>query len=107
VHNECGDVLFDDRNLQHEFSKHAKDFGVDGDGNKSNSKLFWDRLLNHIENSTDIIEVTYRGTINVTHYYNSKTNVLVMVSSNGQFVGGWKLSLSQIENLFRSNHNIQ
>jgi len=59
-----------------------------------------------MENITNPIQGTYRGTINVTHYYDPVTGVNAMVDSAGNFVGGWKLSPQQITNLLR-NGNIQ
>ena len=77
--------------LQHEF-KHATDFGVNGTWNKTNGELFSKAIENHVNNVSTPIAGTYRGTINVNHYYNSVTGVNVMVDLGGNFVGGWKLS---------------
>ena len=49
---------------------------------------------------------TYRKTIQVYHYYNPQTGVDTMIDPSGNFIVGWKLSPSQIENLFR-NGNVQ
>lgn len=91
--------------LQHEF-KHAGDFGVTGNWNNANGELFSNTIKNHINNVTNPIQGTYRGTINVTHYYDPVTGVNAMVDSAGNFVGGWKLSPQQITNLLK-NGNIQ
>ena len=49
---------------------------------------------------------TYRGH-NVYHYYDSTTNLNVMINrSNNTFVSGWRLSSEQIFNL-KKNGNIQ
>jgi hypothetical protein len=44
---------------------------------------------------------TYRGTIKVTHHFDPATGLNAMIDEAGNFVGGWKLSQQQIENLLR------
>jgi hypothetical protein len=39
--------------------------------------------------------------IKVTHYFDEKTNLNVMLDENGNWVGAWKLTKEQKDNLFR------
>jgi hypothetical protein len=68
--------------------------------------LFSNAILDHIDSVKNPIAGTYRGTTHVTHYYDSATGIDVMVDSAQNFVGGWKLSSQQVENLLR-NGNVQ
>ncbi|HIE29948.1 TPA: hypothetical protein EYP66_21990 [Candidatus Poribacteria bacterium] len=64
-------------------------------------------MQNHVSNPVvQQIKGTYRGTIPVTHYFNPVTDVNVMIDANNNFVGGWRLSLTQIQHLLTSG-NIQ
>ena len=91
--------------LQHEF-KHAIDFGIQGNWNKANGELFNNAIHRHVNNISNPVTGTYRGTLNVKHYYDPTTGVNVMVNTSGEFVGGWKLSSQQVSNLLR-NGNVQ
>jgi len=86
--------------LQHEF-KHAKDFGISGNWNKANGQAFETALQRHI---VDPKTRAFKGTFNdqpVTHYYNSTTGNNVFIRPNGDFWGGWKLSLPQTEHILK------
>ena len=52
------------------------------------------------------IEGTYRGTINVTHYYDRATRLWVAVDESNNFVAGWKLSQDQ-EQYLDQGGNVQ
>jgi Colicin D len=84
---------------------HAADFGVTGNYNQSTAQEFVNAMSNHIDNATPI-SGTYRGTIDVTHYFDSTTNLNVMFDTNGNFISGWRLSADQAANLLRSG-NVQ
>ena len=49
---------------------------------------------------------TYRGNMEVYHFYDSKTGINTMIDRSGNFIGGWKLSVDQIGNLLRTG-NVQ
>jgi len=59
--------------------------------------------MNSVKNP---ISGTYRGNMEVYHFYDAKTGLNTMIDKSGDFVGGWKLSADQIANLLRSG-NIQ
>jgi hypothetical protein len=91
--------------LQKKF-KHAADFGVKGNWSKNNGELFNQAVIKHVDSVKNPISGTYRGTQKVTHYYDSKTGLNVMVDSSGNFISGWKLSPKQIKHLLE-NGNVQ
>lgn len=105
--NSGGSIKIDPRNLQHEYSSHAADFGITGNWNKQNGRAFQQAILDHIHGKdTQIIQGTYRGNVSGTHYYNPKNNLWVFVDRNGTYRAGWKLSLEQQKYLL-SNGNIR
>jgi hypothetical protein len=105
--NSSGSINIDPRNLQHEYSSHAGDFGITGNWSKKNGQSFQQAILDHINGKdTQVIQGTYRGNISGTHYYNPKNNLWVFVDSNGTYRAGWKLSLEQQKYLL-SNGNIR
>jgi hypothetical protein len=79
--------------LQHEF-KHAFQFGIEGNWNKANGAKFAEALQKHIDN-TPGRDGTYRGIMKVTHYYDEKTKLNVMLDEHGNLVGAWKLAPRQ------------
>ncbi|WZU00995.1 hypothetical protein MGH68_16180 [Erysipelothrix sp. D19-032] len=80
--------------LQHEF-KHAKDFGIEGNWNKANGDAFQNALNNHVKSADSILQSTYRGQ-DVHVYINSVTGNGTYFDLNGNFIGGWKFSLEQM-----------
>ncbi len=90
---------FPPRTLQHEYTQHAPDFGITGNWNKANRDLFIQDLENHIQNAPIQIEGIFRSTIPVTHYYDPNTQNWVAVDKNNNFVGSWRLSDAQRDNL--------
>jgi hypothetical protein len=67
-------INFEPRNLQHEYSSHAGDFGITGNWNKQNGQAFQQAILDHINgNDTQMIQGTYRGNISGTHYFDNVT----------------------------------
>jgi hypothetical protein len=93
-----GLLKIEQRSLQHIFSRHAKDFGVTGNWNKSMAGEFEGVLQGHMKGLTPI-QGTYRGTQQVLHYYNPSTGLNVMTDMSGNLVGGWRLSADQIRYL--------
>jgi hypothetical protein len=76
--------------------KHAKHFGLSGNYNKENARLFEQKLAEHIKSpDTVVVAGTYRGKQNVVHYYNPKTNLNVMKDMDGNFISGWELAKGQ------------
>ncbi len=99
---ESDSVKFDEVQLQKKYNSHAKDFGVKGNYSNTNRQAFESALKSHIDDSNTIaIKGTYRGNIDVTHYFNPQNNLNVMVKSDGSFLSGWRLNNSQIQNLFK------
>ena len=101
VHNQC---KFDLKKLPHHF-KHALDFGILGNWNKANGEAFMAAIEDHIANTIGT-PGTYRGSIAVTHHYDSGTGLWAAVDTSNNFVAGWKLSPNQATNLL-SHGNIQ
>jgi hypothetical protein len=70
--------------LQHLF-KHAVDFGITGHWNNQTAETFEETIHNHINNpQVETIEGTYRGIVEVTHFFDPTTN-LCRVSKNAVF----------------------
>jgi hypothetical protein len=86
------------RSLQHMFSRHAKEFGITSNWSKTAAKEFEGVLQNHVQGLKPI-QGTYRGTQEVLHYFDPKTELNVMTDMSGNLVGGWKISNDQITSL--------
>ena len=93
-------VQFSTRKLQHEY-KHAGDYGISGNWNSANGKAFEDAIRRQMDTVAHPILGTYRGNIQVYHFFNPKTGVDTMIDIHGNFVAGWRLSPEQIECLLR------
>lgn len=91
--------VFSPKNLPHEFSRHAPDFGVMGQWNTANADLFKQAIQNHIAAAPQQIVGTYRGTIAATHYYDPASSLWAAVDSANTFLAGWKLYPSQVISL--------
>jgi hypothetical protein len=93
--------------LQHVYFKHAVDFGVTGPWSAANGALFEQALQDHINDPATVqIQGTYRGALNVTHYYDLVTHRNVMVDAADELVSGWRLSVQQVSHLLVSG-NVQ
>ncbi|MFQ4142114.1 polymorphic toxin-type HINT domain-containing protein [Chlorogloeopsis sp. ULAP02] len=99
VHNAC----FKPEKLQHEF-KHAGDFGITGNWNKTNGSEFQKVLQNHIDNAPQQIPGTFRWKTSVTHYFDPSTNLWVAIDANDSFVAGWKLNPNQVNDLLTTGN---
>jgi hypothetical protein len=98
-------INISNRTLQHEF-KHARHFGVGGNWSNANGEKFRAAIHRHIYNANQQINGTFRGTVKVTHYYDSSTGLSVGVNQRGFVEYTWKLSPDQVGHLFSSG-NIQ
>ena len=91
------DSIFENRQLQKKY-KHSKDFGIIGNYNPVNGKLFRDKIIEHMK-SSEIIYGSYRGQ-EVIHYFNKDTGLNVMINGETKkFISGWKLENDQLENM--------
>lgn len=91
-----GSRLYDPRNLQHAFSRHAPDFGISDNWSETSSKLFKQAIESHIAASSVVTSGTYRGVVAVTHYFDPTTKLRVAFDLTNTFVAGWRLYPSQI-----------
>jgi RHS repeat-associated protein len=87
------------KQLQAKF-KHAADFGVQGNYNKTNAAKFSAAINQHINApGTQAITGTYHGEA-VTHFIDPATRLNV-ITRNGTFVSGWRLSPAQLTNVLQ------
>ena len=93
-------------NLQHEFSGHAPDFGVNGQWNTANADLFRQAVQDHIAHAPVQIVGTFRGTVSVTHYVDPASGLWAAVDTSNTFVAGWKLYPTQMADLLMKG-NVQ
>ncbi|MDR1485481.1 MAG: hypothetical protein LBT09_11740, partial [Planctomycetaceae bacterium] len=94
------------KKIQHEY-RHAYQFGVTGNWNKENAVAFGQAIIDHVsKKNIQVIQGTYRGNIKVTHYFDDKTNLNVMIDENGDLVGAWKLDDRQLKYLHKGG-NVQ
>lgn len=92
--------------IQQKYNSHAEDFGIIGNNNGVNRKLFRDAIIKHMKENICCIG-THRTKQPVYHFYNPDNDLNVMVDRRtNKFVSAWRLSIEQIENL-RRNGNIQ
>lgn len=97
-------IILREGNLQHEF-KHASDFGITGNLNKSNSDLFYNTLQSHVRNKSNIVyKAKYRGEKRL-FYYDSVTVNVVFTDYNNILKGAWKFSQDQI-NYMKAGGNV-
>jgi len=98
-------MTFTRRQLQKKFASHGDDFGVLGNANNQTLAQFESAILRHTgSESTLVIQGTYRGTQQVTHFFNPNTGLNVIRDADGAFLSGWKLGRAQIENIMRSGN---
>jgi hypothetical protein len=97
--------MFTTEKLQHEF-KHAPDFGVNGNWNKTTEVTYQNAVQNHINNSTDVLKSTYRGQ-DVYVYVNKNTGLGAYTDLSGGYIGGWKFSLEQMNFHFTNGISIK
>lgn len=88
--------LYSSRNLQHEFSRHALDFGIAGNWSEAFGKLFIQAIENHVATASVVTPGTFRGVVVVMHYFDPTTQLWAAFDQKNTFVAGWKLYPSQI-----------
>jgi hypothetical protein len=82
--------------------KHADAFGLPKNYNSRNAKPYYDALQKHIKSpATQVIKGTYRGQ-KVTHFYNPRTGINVIVRENGEFLSVWVLKPERAQILIRT-----
>lgn len=85
--------------------EHAKAFGVTVNWSQNNAALFQGALQTHLTRCDRVIQGTYRGTIQGTHYYESATKLWQFFTQDGKFLTGWKLYDNQVQDLL-NNANV-
>lgn len=98
-------ITFDKKQVQKKF-KHASDYGIKGNWSTQNGVAFESAVKRQIQSVRHPILGTYRGNIQVYHFYDPKTGIDTMIKPDGSFYAGWKLSKEQIASLLRSG-NVQ
>lgn len=79
--------------------KHAGDFGLSGNFSKANAAKFREAMHKHIDSpGVRRISGTYHKAP-VTHHLDPTTGLNVMSDAAGNFISGWKLSSSQLQNV--------
>ncbi len=87
--------------LQHTF-KHADDFGVTGNWNKTNGQALQDALDSHVgAPGTRPFSGTYRGDP-VVHHLDPQTRLNVIQTPSGELVSGWRLSPDQLRHVLEN-----
>lgn len=90
-----------DLQLQRKF-KHARDFGVEGPYNAQTWLEFKTAIIAHMENEgVKVIVGTFRGR-KVVHYFNPSTCLNVVLTDEGNFLTGWKLTSCQVRALMHT-----
>ena len=100
-HSEL-DCIFEYTQLQAKY-KHAHQFGVDGNYNIVNRKLFKEALIDHMMEIKPI-----KGTFHkkpVLHYLDEVTGLNVIVDRNTKkFISGWELTPQQMEHVIEDGN---
>lgn len=81
---------------------HGAELGLKGNWNPSQASATRS-AINQFVNSPGVktIQGVYRG-IPVTHYVNPTTGMNIMADQTGNFAGGWKLGVEQLESVLNS-----
>ncbi|EAQ6013008.1 colicin-D, partial [Salmonella enterica] len=84
---------FTRKQLDKKYLKHASDFGID-DTKKNRETLtkFRDVIEAHLIDKETIKKGTYLPEKDSEVFFNSKTNNVVILNKDGNFVSGWKLT---------------
>ena len=99
-------LTFSKNNINHEYDKHAYQWGVTGNRNNANLEIFKQTLQKHMNKpNVQVIKGTYRGDPAI-FYYEPSTNMTVFTYPNGQFWGAWKFTVDQAEYL-KTTGNVQ
>ncbi|MGU9823329.1 S-type pyocin domain-containing protein [Pseudomonas sp. LF090] len=83
---------FTRKQLDKKYLKHASDFGID-DTRKNSATLtkFRDAINRHLEDQETVPKGTYLLAEGSSVYFNPKTNNVVILDKNGNFLSGWKI----------------
>lgn len=83
---------FTRKQLDKKYLKHASDFGID-DTRKNSATLtkFRDAINRHLEDQETVPKGTYLLADGSSVYFNPKTNNVVILDKNGNFLSGWKI----------------
>lgn len=94
---DVGHYTFSDKQLQKKY-KHAEVFGIEGNYNLQNAKLFKNAIIQHLRDpQTQMIEGIFRNN-EVFHHFNSKSNINIMFAKHTKkFLSCWKLNEKQIK----------
>ena len=92
----------DPRQIASKF-KHAADFGVTGNYNRANGAKFEAAIDAHVARpGIRVIPGTYRHSQRVIHYVDPASGLDVMTDSGANFVSGWKLNPTQLQNVLKN-----
>ena len=95
-------ISIDPAQLQAKY-KHAEDFGVQGNWNKATGQEFDAAIQSHVNDpGTQTIKGTYGPPgrqLDVIHHVNPQTGLNVMTDPAGNFILGWKLNPTQLQNV--------
>jgi hypothetical protein len=98
VHNAGPCEIFSASQLQKKF-KHASDFGVKGSYSKANAEAYRVALEAFMRAPGTIVKPgTYRGVPSILHY-NRDTMQVIVTTTTGKFVSGWKMTSAQLKNV--------
>ena len=87
---------FPTEKLQHAY-KHAADFGVDGNWNSLKATEYQRAIENHMNNdSTQVFKSQYRGN-EIYAYINKDAGLISYTDMQGNYIGGWRYSESQLQ----------
>jgi len=82
--------------LQHIYDRHASDFGLSGNKNPQQLRKLQDAIHSHrIDPDTRLVQGQYRGR-DAGLYFNSRTEIVVVVDGENNLVAGFKASAAQV-----------
>lgn len=90
------------KKLQHLY-KHATDFGLSGNWNINQGKIFANALIDHKARAQALPGV-YRGNNQGTHFYEASTGLWQFVGLDGNVIAAMKLGAGQVSDLFTKGH---
>lgn len=88
-------ISYSNTQIQKKF-KHASDFGISGNYNKTNATEFKNALDKHIKSANNVYKSKISGTGDVYVYIKDK-NLAVFVDTKGNFVSGRRLNQQQLD----------
>ena len=92
-------VDWPDRQLQRKYDKHAADFGIVGNYAPDSADRFRRALIDFVDQPDNVVSrALYRGRPVIVHIDAAYATV-VLVTTGGEFISGWKLNADQSRNL--------